>query len=191
MASSDRTPSAATPGIGYYHVILQSDRGCAELLEEIESEENLSSTRQEPASTPMAGFTPVELSGVSRFPPLSLIDKAASLTTIHLGLQASSDWKSSWRQIPVSKWLAEVVGPEDFERIWLPLLKSKLGENYRLTSASFIWATIARMYAARRTGLKREMFGYVEGGYERVLERFGRHLGARGIALCAAAGRGP
>lgn len=32
------------------------------------------------------------------------------------------------------------------------------------------------MYAARRTGLKKEMFGYVPGGYARILERFGQVL---------------
>ena len=37
--------------------------------------------------------------------------------------------------------------------------------------AAFIWATIARMYAARRSGLKEERFGYVPGGYARVLEK--------------------
>jgi protoporphyrinogen oxidase len=69
------------------------------------------------------------------------------------------------------------------EKIWLPLLKSKLGENYRLTSASFIWAIIARMYAARRSGLKREMFGYVEGGYDRVLRKLEEKLRDSGVTL--------
>ena len=27
------------------------------------------------------------------------------------------------------------------------------------------WATIQRIYAARNSGLKKEMFGYVRGGY--------------------------
>ena len=43
------------------------------------------------------------------------------------------------------------------------------------------WATIARMYAARQSGLKREMFGYVRGGYARVLERFAEVLEAAGV----------
>ena len=50
-------------------------------------------------------------------------------------------------------------------RFWLPLLRAKLGDSYHDASAAFIWATIARMYAARRSGLKKEMFGYVRGGY--------------------------
>ena len=53
-----------------------------------------------------------------------------------------------------------------------PLLRAKLGENYQAASAAFIWAIIARMYAARRTGLKKEKFGYVRGGYARILDRF-------------------
>ena len=61
-------------------------------------------------------------------------------------------------------------------KIWLPLLRAKLGENYRITSATFIWATIARMYAARRSGMKTEQFGYVPGGYARIVERFAETL---------------
>jgi len=63
----------------------------------------------------------------------------------------------------------------------LPLLKSKLGDNYRIASASFIWAIIARMYAARRSGLKREMFGYVDGGYDLVLSRLQDKLDSAGV----------
>src|SRR5207249_1370516 len=50
-------------------------------------------------------------------------------------------------------------------------------------SAAFIWACIARMYAARRTGLKREMFGYVPGGYARTLERFGELLAEENVSV--------
>ncbi len=38
-------------------------------------------------------------------------------------------------------------------------------------SAAFIWATIQRLYAARRSGLKVEQFGYVQGGgYARIFD---------------------
>jgi len=65
----------------------------------------------------------------------------------------------------------------------MPLLRAKLGENYKRTSAAFIWATIARMYAARRTGLKKEMFGYVPGGYACILEQYGKALIAAGVKI--------
>ena len=67
--------------------------------------------------------------------------------------------------------------------MWKPLLKAKLGEAYKETSAAFIWATIQRMYAARNSGLKKEMFGYVRGGYARVLEKFGEHLRERNVEI--------
>jgi len=68
-------------------------------------------------------------------------------------------------------------------RIWLPLLRAKLGERYRDTSAAFIWTTIARMYAARRSGMKRERFGYVKGGYGRILERLAASLTEAGVTI--------
>jgi protoporphyrinogen oxidase len=65
----------------------------------------------------------------------------------------------------------------------LPLLRAKLGELYKDTSAAFIWATIQRMYAARRSGLKKEMFGYVEGGYKTIIESLSNHLKEVGVKI--------
>jgi protoporphyrinogen oxidase len=81
----------------------------------------------------------------------------------------------------VTDWLRRWSGRRTLQKIWLPLLRAKLGENYPHASAAFLWAIIARMYAARRTGLKKEMFGYVPGGYARVLERLGDALRAHGV----------
>ena len=39
------------------------------------------------------------------------------------------------------------------------------------------------MYAARRTGLKKEMFGYVRGGYARILERFAECWPRNGVRI--------
>jgi protoporphyrinogen oxidase len=39
------------------------------------------------------------------------------------------------------------------------------------------------MYAARHSGLKKEMFGYVPGGYARILERFAEVLAEEGVEL--------
>ena len=39
------------------------------------------------------------------------------------------------------------------------------------------------MYAARRAGMKREMFGHVAGGYARVLARFAEVLAAAGVEI--------
>jgi protoporphyrinogen oxidase len=82
-----------------------------------------------------------------RFPPLGLIDKLRLGWTIwHASRQR--DWHELER-IPVADWLTRHSGRRTFERIWLPLLKAKLGDAWQRTSAAFIWATIQRMYAAR------------------------------------------
>jgi protoporphyrinogen oxidase len=115
------------------------------------------------------------------FPPLNLLDKFRLAITI-LYASRLKDWRRL-ESITVSDWLRTWSGNHTFEKIWLPLLRSKLGESYKVTSAAFIWATIARMYAARRTGLKKEMFGYVPGGYARVLERFREMLLAEDVLI--------
>ena len=116
-----------------------------------------------------------------RFPPLSLIAKFRLGLTIF----AASKMKN-WRkleQMKVSDWLTKWSGKQTFEKIWLPLLRSKLGENYKITSAAFMWATIQRLYAARRTGLKKEMFGYLPGGYARTVEKFTAKLQQVGVKI--------
>lgn len=187
--------AAATPGglvqsqaIGgytwdrFYHVTLLSDQHLHGLLEEL----GLAGLLRW-GTTRTGFFTDGRLRSLSNsleflaFPALSLVDKLRLAATV-LYASRIRDWHPLER-VPVDEWLRRWSGERTLERIWLPLLKSKLGENYRVTSAAFIWATIARMYAARRTGLKREMFGYVDGGYERVLREFGRHLEVRGVAL--------
>lgn len=164
----------------FYHVILLSDQHLRGLLDELGLGDRLR------WGTTRTGFyTGDRLYSFSssldflRFPPLSLVDKARLAATI---LRASriADGRPL-EAVPVTEWLGRWSGPNTLARIWLPLLKSKLGENYRVASASFIWAIIARMYAARRSGLKRELFGYVDGGYDLVLRRFRERLELAGV----------
>jgi protoporphyrinogen oxidase len=166
----------------FYHVILRSDRHLLGLLEELSLLESLR------WGTTRTGFyLDGRLHSLSStleflaFPALGLTDKARLAATI-LYASKLKDWRRLER-IAVTDWLRRLSGDRTFERIWLPLLKSKLGENYRITSASFIWATIARMYGARQSGLKRETFGYVDGGYARILDRFASQLEGRGVDL--------
>jgi protoporphyrinogen oxidase len=93
------------------------------------------------------------------------------------------DWKRL-ESIPVADWLTKLSGKKVFEKMWKPLLRAKLGENYQYASAAFIWAIIARMYAARRSGLKQEMFGYLPGGYGRFFDRFAEKLQQQGVEIC-------
>jgi protoporphyrinogen oxidase len=109
------------------------------------------------------------------------VDKARLAATILLASRIT-DWQSMERQT-VSEWLIRWSGRNTYERFWLPLLRSKLGDAWRDTSAAFIWATIQRLYAARRSGLKEERFGYVPGGYRVILDRLETVLRAAGVDM--------
>jgi protoporphyrinogen oxidase len=166
----------------FYHVILLSDLHTRALLDEL----GLGDTLRW-GVTRTGFYTDGNLYSLSdsieflKFPPLSLIDKFRLGGTIFLASRIK-DWKKLENQNCVD-WLRRWSGKRVVEKIWLPLLKSKLGENYKVASAAFIWTIIARMYAARRSGLKREMFGYVDGGYQRVLVALEQKLRASGVDI--------
>lgn len=166
----------------HYHVILQSDTHLTGLLAELGLDRDVRWT-----TTRTGFYTDGRLHSLSntleflRFPPLGIIDKLRLGATIFYASKISR-----WRRlehIAVIDWLRRWSGARTVDRIWLPLLRAKLGETYCETSAAFIWATIARMYAARRSGMKVERFGYVRGGYARILERFAVVLEREGVAI--------
>lgn len=86
-------------------------------------------------------------------------------------------------RIYVREWLTRVFGRRVYERIWDPLLRSKLGEARHRTSAGFIWATITRLYGARSGEAKTEEMGHVRGGYATVLAAVKQHLENRGVRV--------
>ncbi|MCU0527536.1 MAG: NAD(P)/FAD-dependent oxidoreductase [Elainella sp. Prado103] len=166
----------------HYHVTLLSDFHLRSLLQELGLEQEMRWVE-----TKTGCYSNGRLYSVSnaieflQFPPLGWIDKLRLGWTI---LYASKirDWRRL-EQISVSEWLMRWSGRRTFQKFWLPLLRSKLGENYHQASAAFIWAIIARLYAARRTGLKKELFGYLPGGYARLLARFATVLQEEGVDL--------
>ena len=152
----------------HYHVTLLSDTRLRNLVEEIGLSDDLKWVE-----TKTGFYTNDQLYSMSdtaeflKFPPLTLIEKLRLGGTIFYASKISqleTAGKNAGRQM-ARRW----SGKGTFQKIWLPLLRAKLGDSYKKTAASFIWAHINRMYKARRTGLKKEMFGYVRGGYSRSL----------------------
>ena len=166
----------------HYHVTLASDSHTRKLVEELGLGDDFNWVE-----TKTGFYTDGELVSMSdtmeflKFPPLGLISKLRLGATIFYASRVK-DWKKL-ETITVEKWLTKLSGKKTFEKIWKPLLMAKLGLAYNDTSAAFIWSTIQRMYAARNSGLKKEMFGYVRGGYARVLERFGHALLENGVEI--------
>ncbi len=166
----------------HYHVTLLSDSNTRNIVDAIGLGDEF-----EWVETKTGFYTDGKLVSMSnsleflKFSPLGLLSKLRLGSAIFYASRVK-DWKTL-EKIRVEQWLTKLSGQKTFEKIWRPLLKAKLGEAYKETSAAFIWATIQRMYAARNSGLKREMFGYVRGGYARVLARFAEVLGEKGVTF--------
>jgi protoporphyrinogen oxidase len=166
----------------FYHVILLSDSYTQELLKVLDLTKEFVGVE-----TKTGFYTDGRFHSMSnsmeflKFPPLGLLGKFRLGLTI---LRASriTDWRAM-EQLGCVEWLQKWSGKRTVEKIWRPLLKSKLGDSHTEASAAFIWATIQRMYAARRSGLKKELFGYVKGGYGRIVGRLVDHLQEIGVEL--------
>lgn len=167
----------------HYHVTLLSDSHLREMLRTLKLDDQMRWV-----TTRTGFFMGGKLYSMSnsveflKFPPLSLLGKFRLGTTIAYAARVKN-WKRL-ESIPVADWLTRLSGRKVFEKMWRPLLRAKLGENYQHASAAFIWAIIARMYAARRSGLKQEMFGYLPGGYARFFDRFAELLEGEGVEIC-------
>lgn len=166
----------------FYHVILMSDLNTRNILKELDIEKDMNWVE-----TKTGFYTDGKLYSMSnsieflKFPPLGLIDKFRLGLTIFAASKIKN-WQRLEKQY-VADWLQKWSGKSTFEKIWLPLLRAKLGDHYTDTSAAFIWATIQRMYAARKSGLKKEMFGYIEGGYRHIIDSFENHLKNKGVKI--------
>ena len=164
----------------HYHVTLLSDTKLRDLIDEIGLTDEMRWVETKTGFYTGGKFYSMSNSAeFLQFPPLTLFEKFRLGGTIFFGSKIKN-WKAL-ESIPVADWLTKWSGKGTFEKIWLPLLRAKLGDAYQRTSASFIWSYISRMYKARRTGLKKEMFGYVKGGYARLLEVLTNHLKRRDV----------
>jgi protoporphyrinogen oxidase len=166
----------------FYHVILLSDFRTRNILKEIGLDDSI-----EWVETKTGFYMKGKLYSMSdtieflKFPTLNLVDKFRLGLTIIVASRIKN-WKRL-EKIPVTKWLKRWSGSNTYNKIWLPLLRAKLGESYEKTSAVFIWATIQRLYGARRSGLKKEMFGFVPGGYKTVIKSFKQTLIDEGVTV--------
>ncbi|MCR4438328.1 MAG: NAD(P)/FAD-dependent oxidoreductase [bacterium] len=166
----------------YYHVVLPSDSRLQALLGELGLSGQL--VWKQTRTGLLIDGKLYSVSNVREFvslPVLSLLDKLRLGANI-LYASRTRNWQRLER-LPAVEWLRTWCGERTCAHFWVPLLRAKLGEEYRAASAAFIWATMARLYSARRTGAKREELGYVHGGYATVVEAMVRALHERGVKV--------
>lgn len=167
----------------YYHVLLSRDCETLNLLSELGFSDSLF------WKTTKSGFYGqgrlVSLSSAFdflSFPFLTLLQKMRLAFGIILTSRIRTAGKLEKQYVRV--WMMKVFGRRVYERIWDPLLRSKLGNGRDETSASFMWATIRRLYGARSDSVSRqEKMGHIDGGYQKILETWERQLGKRGVVI--------
>lgn len=164
----------------FYHCILTSDGPLLQLIQDLGLAGEMRWTE-----TKVGFFTRHGLHSMTtsmdflRFPAISLWEKFR----LGLGILAVNriDDGLTLEDEPIGPWLTEKFGRGNYEKLWEPLLKCKLGSAREQTSASFIWATIKRLYSTRdKDASKKEKLGYVRGGYHTVFTRLAERVRALG-----------
>src|SRR5215510_1409056 len=160
----------------FYHCILTSDRPLLQLITDLGLSNEMRWT-----DTKGGFFTHGKLHSMTtsldflRFPAISLWE------TFRLGLGVLSVARINdglaLEQELIGPWLTKKFGKGNYQKLWEPLLKCKLGSARGQASASFIWATIKRLYSTReKDASKKERLGYVRGGYHTVFTRLAQQL---------------
>lgn len=167
----------------HYHVILQSDTYLTGLLAELGLSDKIFWAKTKSDFYTDGTFYPLNNSvDFLRFPPLGLIDKFRLGATIMYASRVKDG--RHLEKVKLEDWLVKLSGRRTFERIWRPLVRAKLGDNYHRASASYIWNVMRRFYGARQSGAqKTELFGCVDGGYETVIDRLTAKLEKLGVTL--------
>lgn len=165
----------------HYHVMLRSDSALLALLAELGIERDVVWGRARSNFFIDGGMHPFTSTlDHMRFPAIGMLDKARLALMVRRA-QRRSDWQTLER-VDVETWLRNECGDRVFERVWLPLLLAKLGSAYRRSNAAFVWATIQRSYVAARHG-GAQRFGYVRGGYRRIIGPLSQTLVQEGVRI--------
>src|SRR5579864_2646866 len=155
----------------FYHCILTSDSALLQLISDLGLSSELRWT-----PTKVGFFADEKLYSMSstldflKFRPLNLWQKARLAAGI-LYTCRIQDCQALEGEL-ASDWLTRVFGEKNYQKMWGPLLKCKLGGCREQASAAFIWATITRLYSTRqKNSSQQECLGYVQGGYRVVFQR--------------------
>jgi protoporphyrinogen oxidase len=161
----------------FYHVILPTDDRVRGLAEELGLGDDF---RFSPTSTGFYDdgrlFSMSTLREFATFPLLAPHDRAR-LATFVLRCQRTNDG-DKLDDTPLLEWLRRTCGRRTVDRMWAPLLDSKFDGHFDDLPATYLWARTKRM-SKTRDSAGRELMGWLEGGYQRLVDT----LAARILAL--------
>jgi protoporphyrinogen oxidase len=115
-----------------------------------------------------------------RLPTLGALDRMRVGATIRAGVRQTG---ARWRDRSAEELLTAWSGRRAFERFWLPLLRARLGDQWRNVSAAFVVSTIRSLYTSRHGVLRPAPRGFVPGGYSRIAQRYAGWLADLGVKI--------
>ena len=166
----------------YYHVIEASDVHLIGLLGELGLAPDI--VWGVTKTNFYAGNTLHPLNDVfdyAHLPTIGLIDKTRLALNILYGSRIRNG--IALEKQTAEDWLVRWSGQRTFDKLWRPLLRAKLGDNFHRASAAYVWSVIRRFYGARHGHRKTELFGYLPGGYSRIIDTMLAVLERKGVKL--------
>jgi protoporphyrinogen oxidase len=178
-----RFPLAGVPVDRFYHVVLPTDDRVVGLAEELGLGDRF---RFRPTKVGFYGdgrlFSMTSPREFLTFPVLARRDRVR-LAAFVARCQLTSDY-AELDETPLLEWLTRTCGRRVVERLWAPLLDSKFDGRYADLPATYIWARSRRMSTTRdRHG--REVMGWLEGGYQSLVDALEREIRRLGGAIYA------
>lgn len=166
----------------FYHVIDASDAALLGLLGEIGLGDEVQWRTTKTLLFDGTDHHPLnDIFDYLRLPTLGWIEKfRIGLNIAYAGTRTK---RGGLESISAEQWLSRWSGSAAYKTLWAPLLKSKLGANYDRVSAAYIWSVIRRFYGAREGRQRTEKFGFVPGGYARVIHRMTQRLTDLGVTI--------
>jgi protoporphyrinogen oxidase len=88
-------------------------------------------------------------------------------------------------EVSLAEWLRRLCGRRMVERLWQPLLDSKFDGRFDDLPATYLWARTRRM-SKTRDSAGREIMGWLEGGYQTLIDALVARVRALGGQVFAA-----
>jgi protoporphyrinogen oxidase len=169
----------------FYHVVLPSDHRVVGLAEELGLGDRW---RYRPTKVGFYGdgrvfsmTSPKEFLTFPLLRPLDRVRLAAFVARCQL-----TKGHDKLDDMPLLDWLRRTSGKKVVEKLWKPLLDSKFDGRFDDLPATYIWARTRRMGSTRDKG-GREVMGWLDGGYQTIIDELERRIVALGGEVHAGA----
>lgn len=115
------------------------------------------------------------------FKPLNIFNRLrAGLVSFYL---QKSKYSKKYEDIKAIDWCKKYYGKQVTDAIWEPLLRGKFGKHYDTIAMSWMWSRIHDRASSRAHPLAKEYLGYLEGGFQDLIDALVAKLREYGVKL--------